>query len=183
MMELSLYFSSLDGEILLWIQEYLRSDLLTPFWKVITTIGNGGAVWILLTIGLLICKQTRRVGVMCALSLVFTLVFTNLLIKPAVARIRPYEVIESLTILVSRPREYSFPSGHTSCSFAVAWVLFREFPKRAGVPALVLAIFVGFSRLYVGVHYPSDVLAGGILGILYATGAAYLFRKCFEKKV
>ncbi|MBQ8200123.1 MAG: phosphatase PAP2 family protein [Lachnospiraceae bacterium] len=165
---------SFDGNILLYIQENLRSEFLTPLFRFITTTGNGGLIWIAITCFLLAFKRTRKVGVMCAISLVLSLLFTNVLIKPLVARTRPYELIEGLHILIAKPHDFSFPSGHTTASFAVAWVIFRRLPKKYGIPALVYAFLMAFSRLYLGVHYPTDVLAGILLGILYATAAIWI---------
>lgn len=159
------FLLSLDGNILLFLQEYVRNPVLTPILKVITTLGNGGAIWIALTVLLLIIPKTRKVGCMAALALVGTLLINNMLLKNLVARTRPYEVIEGLTYIVRTPVDYSFPSGHAGCSFAVACIMFRRLPGRYGVPALVLAILISLSRLYVGVHYPSDVLFGVISGI------------------
>ena len=161
---------NLDGNILLFIQEFIRNPLLTPLVRLITTLGNGGGIWILLTLVTLIVPRTRRVGYMMILSLIGTLLINNMLIKNLVARTRPYEVIDGLTYLIPKPREYSFPSGHAGSSFATAWVMFRQLPKRYGVPALVLAVLIALSRLYVGVHYPSDVLFGVISGIAISLG-------------
>ena len=158
------FLSNLDGNILLLLQEYVRNPVLTPILKVITTLGNGGAIWIALTVLLLIIPRTRKVGCMAALALIGTLLINNMLLKNLVARTRPYEVIEGLTYIVRTPVDYSFPSGHAGCSFAVACIMFRRMPGRYGVPALVLAILISLSRLYVGVHYPSDVLFGVISG-------------------
>lgn len=160
------FLSNLDGNILLLLQEYVRNPVLTPILKVITTLGNGGAIWIALTVLLLIIPRTRKVGCMAALALIGTLLINNMLLKNLVARTRPYEVIEGLTYIVRTPVDYSFPSGHAGCSFAVACIMFRRLPGRYGVPALVLAILISLSRLYVGVHYPSDVLFGVISGVV-----------------
>ncbi|MBQ8526938.1 MAG: phosphatase PAP2 family protein [Lachnospiraceae bacterium] len=166
--------ASADGNILLWIQENLRSEVFTPLWTFITITGNAGLIWIAVTCFLLAFKKTRKTGVMCALALIFSLLFTNLLIKPLVARTRPYELIDGLTILIGKPHDFSFPSGHSSAAFAVAWVIFRQLPKKIGIPAVVYATLMAFSRLYLGVHYPSDVLGGVILGILYAMAAMWI---------
>ena len=156
----------IESAILLWIQNSLRCGLLTPVMRVITTLGNGGAFWIALTVLLLIFRRTRRIGVYCAASMLLTLLVVNLCIKPLAARTRPYELIQGLEILVSRPRDYSFPSGHSANSLSCAWTLFRLAPKKYGVPALVLAVLIALSRLYVGVHFPTDVLAGAAIGVL-----------------
>lgn len=161
----------LDGGILLFLQENVRNPILTPILRLITTLGNGGAIWIVLTVLLLCIPRTRRVGCMALAALLGTLLVNNMILKNLVARTRPYEVIEGLTYIVRRPSDFSFPSGHAGCSFAVACILFRRLPGRYGVPALLLAILIALSRLYVGVHYPSDVLFGTISGILISYGA------------
>ena len=169
--------SSFDGNILLWIQEHLRSDFFTPFWLFVTTTGNGGMLMIAISCFLLAFKKTRKVGATCLIALMLSALFTSLLIKPIVARARPYEVIEGLTILVPKQLDFSFPSGHSSAAFAMAWVLFRSFSKKVGIPALVYALLMAFSRLYLGVHYPTDVIAGSVLGILYARAAMWLVER------
>lgn len=165
----------LDGEILLWIQNVLRSALLTPFMILVTKSGDSGAVWILLSLGLLIPQKTRIVGVMMLLSLGATFVIDNVLLKNLVGRVRPYETVYGLERLVEIQKDFSFPSGHTGSSFAAAVVLLLSIPKKYGIPAMVLAFLIGFSRLYVGVHYPSDVICGAVIGtviavIVYHTG-------------
>ena len=167
----------IESAILLWIQNNLRCDLLTPVMRVITTLGNGGAFWIALTVLLLIFKRTRRVGVYCAASMLLTLLVVNLCIKPLAARTRPYELIQGLEILVSRPHDYSFPSGHSANSLTCAWTLFRLAPGKYGVPALVLAVLIALSRLYVGVHFPTDVLVGAAIGVLLSEVALRALRR------
>lgn len=177
MTHLLMVLSSLDSNILFWIQENLRSEFLTPLFQFITTSGNAGLIWIVATCVLLAFKKTRKVGAMSAVALVFSLLFTNLLIKPLVARTRPYEVMDRLIILIDRPHDSSFPSGHTTAAFASAWVMFRGLPKKVGIPVLVYAFLMAFSRLYFGVHYPTDVLGGIILGVLYAMAAMWVCKK------
>lgn len=166
--------SSLDDNILLFFQEVIRNPVLTPILKVITTLGNGGAIWIVLTVLMLLLPRTRKVGFMTTLSLIGTLLINNMFLKNVINRTRPYEVIDGLTYLVRTPVDSSFPSGHSACSFAVACIMFRRLPRRYGVPALILAILIALSRLYVGVHYPSDVLFGTISGIVISYGAEAL---------
>ena len=150
----------LDGEILLLIQRYLRTDMLTPFMKSVTFLGNGGWFWILCAVVLLAVPKTRKTGYAAALSLIFGAIVTNLLLKNIVARPRPFAEIEALIPMITKPKDFSFPSGHTTASFAVALVMLRMLPKKFGIPAVVLAALVAFSRLYLGVHYPTDVLTG-----------------------
>ena len=171
---------NLDGNILLFIQECVRNPILNPIVVFITSLGDEGMIWIVATLLLLIPKKTRKIGVMSGLALLGSLLINNTLIKNLVARPRPYTRLEDLTILIPKPGKYSFPSGHTASSFASGVVFFRQLPKKWGVPALVLAFLMGLSRLYVGVHYPTDVLAGMIVGALLAVGAEYMVLKGIE---
>ena len=156
----------MDGAILMFLQESVRNAVLDPIMKVITTLGNAGILWIVLTIFLLIPQKTRKIGWMSACALLFSLLINNILLKNLVARVRPYNAIEGLIPIIKKPSEFSFPSGHAGSSLASACVLYRKLPKKFGIPILVFAILISFSRLYVGVHYPTDVLAGAITGII-----------------
>ena len=175
------YLSSLDDNILLFFQEVIRNPVMTPILKVITTLGNGGAIWIALTILMLVLPKMRKVGFMTSLSLIGTLLVNNVFLKNVVNRTRPYEVIEGLTYLVRTPVDSSFPSGHSACSFAVACIMFRRLPGKYGVPALLLAVLISLSRLYVGVHYPSDVLFGVISGIVISYMAEALIARLWKE--
>lgn len=154
-----------DSAILLWIQDSVRNGFLTPVMNAITHLGDKGILWIAITLALLAFRKTRRIGVFCAASMAIGLLVTNLVIKNWVARVRPYELIEGLECLVGKQKDFSFPSGHTTNSLACAVVLYKLTPKKYGVPALVMAILIALSRLYVGVHYPTDVLGGAVIGI------------------
>lgn len=156
----------MEGTILLWIQEYLRNPVLTPIMKVITTLGDAGIFWILVAILCLCIAKTRKAGATIALALLFSLIVNNGILKNAVARIRPYEAVEGLECLMGKAVDFSFPSGHSGASFAAATVIACLFPKKYGIPAIVLAALIAFSRLYVGIHYPTDVLVGIVDGIL-----------------
>lgn len=125
---------NLDGEILLQIQQHLRTDMLTPFMKIVTFLGNGGWFWILCAVVLLAVPKTRKTGYAAVLSLIFGVIVTNLLLKNIVARPRPFAEIEALIPLIAKPTDFSFPSGHTTASFAVALVMLRMLPKKIGNP-------------------------------------------------
>lgn len=166
----------LDGKFLLFVQEFIRQDWMNGFWTTVTMLGNGGWFWIVLALGLLIPKKTRLMGLTALIAMGIGALFVNVGLKNIVARTRPYEVIEGLRILVERQSDFSFPSGHSCASFASAFVYFRMAPKKWGIPALILAALIAFSRLYVGVHYPTDVITGILIGILSALAAMALVR-------
>ncbi len=175
-------FIMTEQNILLWIQETLRNDVLTPILIFITNLGNGGAVWIILSIGLLLPKRTRQIGLLslCALGMAF--IIDNVLLKNLIARTRPYEVIDGLDRLIAKQKDYSFPSGHTGSAFAAAVVMFLGLPKRYGFITLVLAVLMGFSRLYVGVHYLTDVLCGAVIGTLVAVLVYRIGMRLIQRK-
>lgn len=172
----------LDGDILLFIQQYLRNDFLTPIFKFITSLGNYGWFWIVLSLMLLVPRKTRWIGITALIALIIGTLITNVILKNMVARIRPYEVVDGLVLLVEKQKDFSFPSGHSCASFAAAMVYYRMLPRRWGIPAVVLAALISFSRLYVGVHYPTDVLAGIMIGC-FAAWAACKIRDTFLVKM
>lgn len=172
---------NLDGEILLQIQQHLRSDLLTPFMKIITFLGNGGWFWILCAVILLVVPRTRKTGYAAVISLIFGAIITNLLLKNIVARPRPFTEIQGLVPLITKPTDFSFPSGHTTASFAVALVMLWMLPGKYGIPAVVLAALIAFSRLYLGVHYPTDVLAGFLVALMGSILSVWIVKKKMDK--
>lgn len=175
------FITNIDREILLFIQEFFRYDFLNPIMKFITTLGNGGAIWILLSLCLCINKKTRKIGIVSLCSLAFCFMINNIILKNLVLRIRPYDQFPEIIRLVQKPHDYSFPSGHTCSSFAAACIYYRYFDKKYGIAALVLAALIGFSRLYVGVHFPTDVLVGMMIGIIGSQCVYYLSRR-MEKR-
>lgn len=155
-----------DVGILLWIQETCVNQVLTPFMKAVTYLGNGGVVWILTGIILCFWKKTRKAGILMLIALACSFIVNNLALKNMIARLRPYDVVTQVQLLISRQSDFSFPSGHTAASFAAAMVIARRLPKKYGITALLLAAAIGFSRIYLGVHYPSDVIFGAVSGAL-----------------
>ena len=161
---------SFDLPILEWIQANLQSPLLDKLMPVITAFGNGGIFWIACAILLMFLPKTRRIGFGMAFALTMGLVVCNIILKPGVARIRPYDLQETLGVtidlLIKRSHDFSFPSGHTIASFEACTVLMLG-NKKLGIPATLLAILIAFSRLYLYVHYPTDVIASIVLGTLF----------------
>ena len=171
-------------KILDFIRERFACPFLDAVMPLITSLANGGIIWIIAAVLLLIFKKSRKTGFSVALALITGLIIGNLILKNLVGRIRPYEFNEGVEILVARLSDYSFPSGHTLASFEAATVLMIR-DKRLGIPALILAVIIAFSRLYLYVHYPTDVLAGIIIGVIigfFACKAVDLLYKRFDRK-
>ena len=168
----------LDGTILLWIQQSVRLEWLNPVVEIYTALGNGGLIWVMLSLGLLCWKPTRKAGAVALLALLLGFLGTNVLLKPLVQRPRPYTVVEDLVPLLTSRDPNSFPSGHTCAAFAAGLTWAYTLPdRRARKFAVVLAVCMGLSRLYVGVHYPSDVLVGALVGSGCAMAALALNRR------
>lgn len=158
-----------DLDTVIWVHENLQSTLWNPFWIFITTIGNKGAIWLVIALALSLNPKTRAIGTTCLAALIFSGIIANLGLKNLIARERPFTYFDA-ALLIKEPHDYSFPSGHTSASFAVAWVLYKDKFKINNFPvymiAMILAVLMGLSRLYLSVHFPSDILAGIGTGIL-----------------
>ena len=194
---------SWDAGFLLYIQEYIRSDFLNPIMKVLTHSGDKGILLIVLILAFLIIPRTRAIGIMSTISIVIEALLNNVLLKNLIARTRPYDEIEGLINLVGRQSDYSFPSDDTGAAFAVAGAMIvvalfglpmiektgefkREDPsltfKLISVILIMYATLLAFSRMYVGVHYPTDVLCGLLLG-LGSSAVAYLIYQVAIKKI
>ncbi|HJD32499.1 MAG TPA: phosphatase PAP2 family protein [Candidatus Eisenbergiella stercorigallinarum] len=147
------------------IQQYLANDFLNLLIPRVSSLGDAGLIWIVLSVLLLLFPKTRKAGLASGIALLFMLVTGNMILKPLVARLRPFAVNTAVELLIPPPTDFSFLSGHTYASFASASAIFRN-SRRIGIPALILASLIAFSRLYLYVHYPTDVLFGILLGIL-----------------
>lgn len=147
----------------------LNSALSCPFadavFKFITFTGNAGIIWIICAVAMMFFKKSRKCGFALALALVLCLIINNLALKNIFARLRPFQVDTSISLVIPPPSEYSFPSGHSLSSFASACVIWYYNGKRFGIPAAVWASLIGFSRLYFRVHFISDVVCGAVIGV------------------
>ena len=144
----------------------MHTPLITKIMKAASKLGDAGFIWILLTGVLLVIPKTRKVGILVSVALLLDVLTCNVILKPLIARTRPYDVNTAVELLIRAPRDYSFPSGHTAASFAAAAALWFADKKKIAIPALVLAVLIAFSRMYFYVHYPTDVLGGAILGMV-----------------
>ena len=167
--------------ILDWIAQNCRNDWMDIFMSSITRLGDSGIFWIVLGVVLLLCRNSRSKGAQVLLALVFSLIFCNLILKNAVGRIRPFELNLAADVLIPKPTDPSFPSGHTSASFAAAVVLLLTQWKGRWI-TLVLAVLIAFSRLYLYVHFPTDVLVGAVLGSLCGWLAVQVWNKFQAKR-
>ncbi len=164
-----------DNAILDFIQQF-RCSALDVFMPWYSSLGNHGRIWIFLAIAMLCFKKTRRCGAVMGLSLILCLLSGNLLLKPLVARVRPYDANGFTGLLVKPLKDFSFPSGHTFAAFAAAASTLFYF-RKSGLFVTAAACLMALSRLYLYVHYPSDILGGIALGV----AAAFLSHAVLEK--
>lgn len=164
----------MEMEILYVIQS-IHTDLLDTIMILLSTLGNSGLIWIAIAVVLLIPKRTRYCGITMLAAMAVSFLLGNLCLKNIIQRKRPCAVDTSVRLLIPFPSEYSFPSGHTLNGFTAATVIFLYF-KKPGVFALLLAAAIAFSRIYLFVHYPTDILGGMVLGIVDAV-MVYLLAK------
>lgn len=159
---------SIDFKIINWIQKKVKCPFMDIFMPIITRFGDKGIFYISLTIMMLLSENYKRIGVVAATSIIMGVVCGNLVLKKYFGRLRPYEINKEISILINKLRDYSFPSGHTLIAFEFAYsILF--FNKCLGTYAIILAILIAFSRLYLYVHFPTDVIASIFLGFIFTT--------------
>lgn len=169
--------NTFELQILDFIQDTFKCAFLDVFMKTVTLFGEDGIFFIAMAIIMLFFKKTRKTGLMIGAALLMGFIVGNLTLKPLFARVRPYNFNQSFdmsTLLVDTLSDRSFPSGHTLCMFEGCVVLFLTQKKYVGIPALILCTLVALSRLYLYVHYPTDVLAGALLGTVFAVIAVRL---------
>ena len=155
----------LDFAILNWIQENIRCDALDVIMPAITFLGNAGILWIAIALFMVVRKSTRKWGSMLCAGGALNGLIGNVLLKNLVARDRPCWINKDISMLVAIPKDYSFPSGHSMVSFMSATIL-MGYDKRIGIPAMILASLIAVSRLYLYVHFPTDVICGTLIGII-----------------
>ncbi|MCT4565553.1 MAG: phosphatase PAP2 family protein [Maledivibacter sp.] len=160
---------TMDKFIIEFVQNHIHNPFLDKIMPVITSLGNVGLIWILISIIMLTNKKYGKAGKLAIYSLIISAVLGELILKNVICRPRPFMEIENISILIPRPTSYSFPSGHTASSFgAIAAFLKTIDSKIIIIPLVLLGLLIAFSRLYLLVHYPSDILGGIVLGLISA---------------
>jgi len=175
--------TEIDFKILDAIQQ-IRFPILDKLMVFITHLGDEGYLWIAIAVVMLFFKKTRKCGIMLAMVLIAGLIVGNLGLKNLIARERPYvqnpEMLEAL--LIKPLSSYSCPSGHTMSSVECATVIFM-FDKRYGIPAVIIAALIGFSRMYLYVHFLTDVLLGALIGIALGMLVYFIYQKFLDKRL
>ena len=166
-----------EFDVLYWFQS-IHNSVFDVIWPIITLFGAKGAFCAISSVLILIFVKDKRVGLTCILAWVIDVLICNVTIKPLAMRDRPCWIDTTVPLLVEVPDDYSFPSGHTAILFCWA-ISIIQYNKKWGIAAIVLAILVGFSRLYLFVHFPTDVLVGAICGTIAAIISGLIVRKCW----
>ena len=184
---LNMLAESFDLPILDWIAANLQSSVMDKIWPIITLFGEGGIFWIACAVLMLCFRKTRKAGFSMAVALLLGVLVCNVTMKPLIARPRPYDYQlehfgKEIVLLISRQSDFSFPSGHTIASFEAATALLL-YKKRIGIPALILACLIAFSRLYLYVHYPSDVIFSIVFGIIFGILGTTIVNGIYKKFV
>ena len=169
-----------DWSILQGIQNFFACSFLDFLMPKISALGDGGMIWILAAVGLICTKKYRKQGILLLGGLAVGILVGNVILKPLIARPRPCWLDQSVHLLIASPADYSFPSGHTLSSVIGATILTKT-DRHFGYAAAPLAAMIAFSRLYLYVHFPSDILGAVILGIGIGAVVFYCGGKTLER--
>lgn len=172
-----------DLSIVRFVREYVACPILDALMPVVTLLGDKGILSLILAFALIIVNKgkSRKAGAVMLTAIVLGFLIGNMGIKPLVQRQRPCW-IDDVALLIPNPRDFSFPSGHSLCAFETAVPICMFFGKKWGAAAMTAAVLVAFSRLYLYVHFPTDILCGAVLGTLFAFAAKALFDMLEKKK-
>ncbi|MCQ2514975.1 MAG: phosphatase PAP2 family protein [Ruminococcus sp.] len=170
-----------DTFILDFIQNSIKCSFMDYFMSILSFISYDGLIWVVLAVFLLFFKKSRKTGLMIIVALVLGFVICELGLKHIVMRPRPFTLNPDIILIIKQPSGSSFPSWHSCSSFVAATILLK-YDKKIGIPATIIALLIVFSRLYCYVHYPTDVTAGIIIGILCAIIVMVAFKKIQQNK-
>lgn len=174
------FIQEMDNSILFFFQD-LHFPLLDKIMVFITNLGNIGFIWFVVAAILLSTKKYRKYGFILCISIFASAFVGNLVLKPFFERPRPCSAFPEIPLLIKTPDAFSFPSGHATSSFAAATILFFS-NKKLGIAGFVLAALISLSRVYLFVHYPTDVFFGALLGIAVAIGTFYSYKVISKNK-
>ena len=175
----NIFYSQWELDLLHWFQS-IHNIVLDWIVPKITMLANGGWFWIVATLLLLLLPLYRKIGVHAAVSLIMAVIICNVILKPWIMRCRPCWLEPEVQLLVKIPHDYSFPSGHSNASFAVATAIFMR-NKKLGIPAIVLAALIAISRLYIFVHWPTDVIVGSLVGICCGIISYFIVNNVYKR--
>ena len=173
-----------DSAVMTFVQSGFHNPVTDTIFPAVTYLGESGIFWILLSLLIIALGRKngwRTTGCLMLAAMLLGLLLGEIALKNIICRPRPFQEMPEISLLIPPPSGYSFPSGHSCASFAAATIIFLK-DKRPGTAALALAALIDFSRVFLFVHYPTDVLAGSLLGVLCALAAAYGYRRLFQKK-
>lgn len=182
------FITNIDFSILYWIQDNLRNSFMDFVMPLFSNLQDGGLIWISIAVVMLFFKRTRYCGIAVLLAMGIDTLITEYGIKNIVCRVRPCNLVDDVNMLVEKPNSYSFPSNHSASAFAGAVAVMLTIKKKAWtIPAFVFSGIISFSRMYVFVHFPSDVFAGILLGSAVAVLVCFLmkitgFKALLERK-
>lgn len=164
------------------LQHNLNSELFNKVMIFFTILGDNGMIWIAVALILFLNRKYRKIGVFSIVSLIICALAVNVILKPLIHRPRPFSELADITLLIKAPKDYSFPSGHTAASFVMVYIFFRHI-KKYFIPVLITGILIAFSRMYLTVHFPSDILVGLIIGLLSGYAGEKIADGFYRKKI
>jgi undecaprenyl-diphosphatase len=168
--------NAFEADLLIQINNIFSCDALDFLFSFISLLGNKGGIWIAIALILTLIPKTRKCGICMMISLLFCLIIGNGILKPLFARVRPYNFSSDIVLITEPLSDYSFPSGHTMAAFASAIAMYT-FYKKSGIIMLVGAFLMGLSRIYLCMHYPTDVLGGMVFGVLFGIASYKILKK------
>ena len=163
-------------------QHNLNSELFNKIMIFFTILGDNGIIWIAIALILFLKRKYRKIGLFSIISLIICALAVNVILKPLIHRPRPFSELADITLLIKAPKDYSFPSGHTAASFVMVYIFFRHI-KKYFIPVLITGILIAFSRMYLSVHYPSDILAGLMIGIFSGLAGEKAVNRFTQKRL
>ncbi len=166
--------------LLNYIQNNIRTDFLDKLMPVISFMGKLSLMWVIIAAACLCFRKTRKLGRSLTFDMIFNLIASSCIIKPIVNRPRPCVLDNTVELLVGLPFDASFPSGHTLFAFGAATILFI-YNKWLGIAAYIFGCLMAFSRMYLYVHFPTDVLFGAVFGVAFAITAYKLEGMIFDR--